>query len=110
MDRLTTFVDGQIPLTQAIAACLKTAVQEILGALMFNRIDPASFLPPSKPKPKSRGWGKGTVDYSKWDALADEEEEEERIVEMLESEQRERTPEEQMAALQRQERQRSELR
>jgi len=45
--------------------------------------DPAAFLPPPKPKPASRAWGKGTVDYSKWDAIADEDEEEERIQEIL---------------------------
>ena len=55
-------------------------VQEVLGLLMFERIDPAMLQPPPKPeRPKaaSRAWGKGTVDYSKWDHLDDEEEEDE---------------------------------
>ena len=43
--------------------------------------DPAAFLPPPKPKPTSRGWGKGTTDYSKWDAI-DDSDDEERIVEI----------------------------
>ena len=46
----------------------------------MNRMDPAMFEPPKKPeKPKSasRAWGKGTVDYSKWDNLSDDDEEEE---------------------------------
>ena len=53
-------------------------MQEVLGRLMANQIDPAAFLPPPKPTPSSRAWGKGTVDYSKWDALDDEDDEDER--------------------------------
>ena len=54
--------------------------------LMMNKIDPAAFLPPPKPKPTSRGWGKGTVDYSKWDGL-DDSDDDERIVDVTEEEQ-----------------------
>jgi len=70
-------------LAPAMAAKLKVGVQEVIGALMFNRIDPAAFLPPPKPKPSSRAWGKGTVDYSKWDNLDDDEEEYERFDEII---------------------------
>ena len=75
-------------LAPAMAAMLRVGIQEVLHTLMMNRIDPAHFLPPPKPKPTSRGWGKGTVDYSKWDALSDDEEDEERIVDVTEEEQR----------------------
>ena len=72
-------------LAPAMAARLKTGVQEVLGRLMFDKIDPKMFEGPPKPeKPKaaSRAWGKGTTDYSKWDNLSDEEEEESRIEEI----------------------------
>lgn len=72
-----------------MAAMLRVAVQEVVGLLMFERIDPAEFAPPTKPKPSSRGWGKGTVDYSKWDAL-DDDDEEERIVDITEQMHKER--------------------
>ena len=52
---------------------------QTIGMLLYNRIDPAMLEPPKKPpKPKSasRAWGKGTVDYSKWDNLSDDEEDE----------------------------------
>ena len=46
---------------------------------MYNKIDmsqlEAQFAPPPKPK-KSPTVRKGTVDYSKWDDLDDDEEEE----------------------------------
>ena len=69
-------------LPPALAARLKVAVQEVLLQLMSSRIDPSEFLPPPKPKPSSRGWGKGTVDYSKWDALDDSDDDDERVVEI----------------------------
>ena len=62
-------------LAPAIAARLKLAVQEVIGGLMMNRIDPKAFEPPPKPKASSRSWGNGTVDYSKWDHLSDDDEE-----------------------------------
>lgn len=65
-------------LAPAMAARLKLALQEVVGKLMYDRIDPAMFEPPPKPeKPKaaSRAWGKGTVDYSKFDNISDDEDE-----------------------------------
>ena len=60
-------------------------VQRVIGSLLADRIDPAAFLPPPKPKPSSRSWGRGTVDYSKWDALDDDDDEEleDRVAEVL---------------------------
>ena len=73
-------------LAPAICAMLKTKVQEVLGMLMFDRIDPQMLAPPPKPaKPiaASRAWGKGTVDYSKWDHLSDDDDDDdERLVEV----------------------------
>ena len=71
-------------LAPAMAAKLKVEVQRVIGSLLADRIDPAALLPPPKPKPSSRSWGRGTVDYSKWDALDDDDEEhEDRVVELL---------------------------
>ena len=68
----------------AMAAMLKVAVHECVNALVLNRIDLASLMPPPKPKPASRAWGKGTVDYSKWDNLDDDDDDDddERVVEV----------------------------
>ena len=68
-----------------ICAAIKQKVQEVLGMLMYERIDPALLLPPPKPeRPKaaSRAWGKGTVDYSKFDNIDDSDEEDERITDV----------------------------
>ena len=72
-------------LAPAMAAKLKVEVQRVIGSLLADRIDPAAFLPPPKPKPSSRSWGRGTVDYSKWDALDDDDDEEleDRVAEVL---------------------------
>ena len=75
-------------LAPAICAMCKTKVQEVLGMLMYDKIDPAMLEPPKKPekaKPASRAWGKGTVDYAKWDNLSDDDDDDEaRITEMPE--------------------------
>ena len=68
-------------LAPRMAAMLKVKVQEVMGMLMYDKIDPSILAPPAKqkasrpaPAPSVR---KGTVDYSKWDHLSDSEEEEE---------------------------------
>lgn len=76
-------------LAPAIAAKAKVALQEVVGRLMYERIDPSVLAPPSKPakpKPTSRAWGKGTLDYSKFDHIDDEEEddEEQRVEDLTE--------------------------
>ena len=64
-------------LAPAIAAKLKLAVQEVVGELMLDRIDPAMLAGPAKPaKPKPKpSVRKGTTDYSKWDALSSDDDE-----------------------------------
>jgi hypothetical protein len=75
-------------LAPAALALIKCKLQEVLGKLMYDKIDPAMLDPPKKPldppkmnpkKPQagSRAWGKGTVDYSKWDMLDEDGEEDE---------------------------------
>lgn len=75
-------------LAPAALALIKCKLQEVLGNLMYDKIDPAMLDPPKKPldppkmtpkKPQagSRAWGKGTVDYSKWDMLDEDGEEDE---------------------------------
>lgn len=61
-------------LAPGIAAKLQLAVQKVMGELIQGKVDPAMLQPPAKPKPAPKpSLRKGTVDYSKWDDLSDEE-------------------------------------
>ena len=64
-------------LAPAALALIKCKLQEVLGKLMYDKIDPAMLDPPKKPQAGSRSWGKGTVDYSKWDLLDEDGDEDE---------------------------------
>ena len=64
-------------LAPAALALIKCKLQEVLGKLMYDKIDPAMLDPPKKPQAGSRSWGKGTVDFSKWDLLDEDGDEDE---------------------------------
>ena len=36
-------------------------------------LEPPTTIETKPPPPQGRGWGKGTVDYSKWDAISDDD-------------------------------------
>ena len=61
-------------MTRSVAHAHAQAVQMCVGELMYNKVDMSLLEPPPKPK-KSPTVRKGTVDYSKWDDLDDDDDE-----------------------------------
>jgi len=59
------------------AELFKQAVQQVIGELMYNKVDmeqlEEKYGDKRKPKKSQPAVRKGTVDYSKWDDLSDDD-------------------------------------